>query len=76
VRFVELLFRSGRSVDSRKPAFRIDHPDHARTGIEPISDFGQYFAWAIVVRQHLYHEVGRELEIAGWNWSWGARGLY
>ena len=32
------VFRSVRSVDSRKSAFRIDHPHQARTGIEPISN--------------------------------------
>ena len=45
--------RSVFSLDSREATFRIDYPDQARTGIEPISNFGQHFARAIVVRQHL-----------------------
>jgi hypothetical protein len=31
------------------------------------TNFGQHFDRAIVVRQHVDHEVGRELEIGVWN---------
>src|ERR671923_482562 len=65
VGFAQRTFGSILAIDASDPAFGIDDPHEPSAGIEPVADLGERFTGAIVVREHLDRQVGRELEVAG-----------
>jgi hypothetical protein len=64
--FAEMILTSVGAINAGVAAPRIDDPNEANAGVQPVPDLAQDLARSVVSRQHLDHEVGSHFRETAW----------